>query len=100
MIEKIIQATQEAAEAATGKATAALRRSAYQAGWPGRAAASLRVNFESNSWKVTGSSEAADQEYGGPGRVPNAAVRRFRNHSKVVETAFLDDLATRLKGLL
>lgn len=100
MIEQIMQATQEAAQAATGKATAALRRSAYEAGWPGRAASSLQIQYAGGKWAVTGSSAAADEEYGGPGRTPNAAVRRYANHSKTLEKAFLGELSDRLRGLL
>ena len=100
MIEGIIEAVRESASAATTKATASLRRSAYESGWDGRAASSLEVYFDGNRWAVSGSEDAASEEYGGPGRTPNAAVRRFGNHSKVVESAMLADLSQRLRGVL
>lgn len=100
MIEGLIEAVRESASAASAKATAALRRSAYESGWDGRAASSLTVDFDGQRWAVTGSDKAADAEYGNPDRVPNAAVRRFSNHSTVVESAMLDDLAQRLRGVL
>lgn len=100
MIEGIIEAVRESASAASAKATAALRRSAYEAGWDGRTASSLRVDFQGDQWVVSGSEDAAKEEYGGPGRTPNAAVRRFGNHSKVVESAMLADLSQRLRGVL
>lgn len=100
MIEGIIDAVHEAASAASSRATSALRRQAWESGWAGSAARTLRVNYDREGWKVTGSSDAASQEYGGPGRTPNAAVRQFRNHSKVLEAAFMGELAQRLKGVL
>lgn len=102
MIEGIIDAVHEAASAASSRATSAIRRKAWESGWPGDSARTLNVEYDrgSKNWKVTGSSDAAGQEYGGPGRTPNAAVRQFRNHSKVLEAAFMGELAQRLKGVL
>lgn len=100
MMEKIRDAVQQSAESASDRATAALRRSAYKSGWPGRAASSLRIKFDGKSWSVSGSDAAATLEYGDPDNVPNAAVRQFRNHSKVLESEFMSGLSSRLKGVL
>lgn len=100
MIDGIIDAVHEAASAASSRATSAIRRKAWESGWPGQAARTLKVEYDRKAWKVTGSSDAASQEYGGPGRTPNAAVRQFANHSKVVESAFMSELAKRLKGVM
>lgn len=102
MIEGIIDAVHEAASSASLRATSAIRRRAWESGWPGSAARTLSVEYDRSrrGWKATGSADAAGQEYGGPGRTPNAAVRQFRTHSKVLESAFMSELSQRLKGVL
>lgn len=99
-MKNVKDAIQKSAEAASASATAALRRSAYLSGWPGRSAASLKVAFANNAWQVSGSSAAADLEYGNPDSAPNAAVRRFSNDDAILQQSFLTHLAQNLKGVL
>lgn len=99
-MKKIREAIQRSAESASARGTAALRRSAYQSGWPGRSAASLQIKFSDNAWTVSGSSDAADLEYGNPDNAPNAAVRRFSNDDRALQRAFLSHLSQDLKGVL
>ena len=100
MIERVIEAIEQSAQVAARYATASLRRTAYQEGWPGRQAASLNVRYQDSSWTVTGSEDAANSEYGTPSTPPNASVRRFATNSRTVEEAFLADLGARLRGVL
>ena len=83
--------------------TSHTRAEAHNSGWPAHITNSLRVHYNSNGFEVHAHNghhkTAKDIEYGGPGRQPNAALRRSANRTAQAESFLLKRLEKHLGNL-
>lgn len=97
MLSKFHSAASVAAVNHSRRLTAALRREAWESGWPASAARNLWVKHEDGEYQVFYPGHAKDHiesfEYGGHDSVPNPAIRSFMNrldqHSHHVDAELL-----------
>lgn len=85
-------------------ASAHLRQEAAMSGWPEHIVNNMHVSYDKDGFGVhvheRHHAEALDQEYGVPGRQPNAAMRRSIHNTSQSEDFFVNRLYKHLEDSL
>jgi hypothetical protein len=80
--------------------TQSLRKSAYEQGWDATAGRGLSVVPDGDGFRLEVSEEAEEAEYGGLGRPPAPAIRRWANDTAQINSAILSAVERKLRGVL
>jgi hypothetical protein len=103
MSNSLLAAAEHAHNSHSRRLTAALRREAFQAGWPASAARHLWVNHEEGEFGVHYPEHAADHieshEYGTTGRPALPAIRQFMNRLEQHDHHLDADLYEHVRGM-
>lgn len=101
-VDHLSHALDQAGSRTAKKMTAALRRQAFEAGWPRAAGRRLRVEHNQGEFSIVFPEEAQelvhDYEFGTQDRPPTAVLRKFSSRFSHFGTFFHQNAVSHLKG--